>query len=123
MGGDGLVIVENMHPSQGTGQPEKGPRRAESGPMSGLTLSAMVASIIFGPLGIVLGHMALRQIKKTGADGRGVALAATVIGYIMTAAGILSVIVALTFWNSLDDYNAPATESTSASESFVGGPR
>ncbi len=89
--------------------------------MSGLTLSAMVASIIFGPLGIVLGHMALRQIKKTGEEGRGVALAATVIGYIMTAAGILSIVIALTFWNSLDD-DAPVNGSNPVSESLVGGP-
>ncbi|MBA4021636.1 MAG: hypothetical protein C0482_04675 [Gordonia sp.] len=112
-----------MNSAQGPAQPGKGPRSPESGPMSGLTLSAMVASIIFGPMGIVLGHMALRQIKKTGEGGRGVALAATVIGYIMTAAGILSIVVALTFWNSLDDYDAPANVSTPASESFVGGPR
>ncbi|WP_168187112.1 DUF4190 domain-containing protein [Williamsia sp. 1138] len=110
-------------PSNDPGQRGRGPQRPETGPMSGLTLSAMVASIIFGPLGIVLGHMALRQIKKTGEEGRGVALAATVIGYIMTAAGILSIVVALTFWNSLDDYDAPANGSTPASESCVGGAR
>ncbi|WP_168176676.1 DUF4190 domain-containing protein [Williamsia sp. 1135] len=111
-------------PANDPGQPGQGSRRPESGPMSGLTLSAMVASIIFGPLGIVLGHLALRQIKKTDGEGRGVALAATVIGYIMTAAGILSIVVALTFWNSLDDYDTPTSTGTNPpSESFVGAPR
>jgi hypothetical protein len=53
---------------------------------------AIVALIlgIFIPLGgIICGHIALGQIKRTGEAGHGLALAGTIIGYALTALGIL----------------------------------
>jgi hypothetical protein len=57
---------------------------------------AIVALIlgIFVPIGgIITGHIALSQIKKTGEAGHGLALAGTIIGYVLTALGIIFTII------------------------------
>ena len=57
---------------------------------------AIVALIlgIFVPLGgIITGHIALSQIKRTGEAGHGLALAGTIIGYALTVLGIILTIV------------------------------
>ena len=50
-----------------------------------LAIVAFVLSFVVTVGGIVCGHVALRQIKRTGEQGRGLALAATVLGYVFTA--------------------------------------
>jgi len=44
-------------------------------------------------VGVILGHVALKQIKSTGTKGRGLAIAGLVVGYLAVAfwAGILVV--------------------------------
>jgi len=60
-----------------------------------LAIAALVSSIVLpgpGSLGaIVLGHMALGQIRSTGEHGRGLAIAALVFGY----ASLALILVAL----------------------------
>lgn len=50
-----------------------------------LAIAALVSSLVLPGLGslaaIVLGHMALGQIRATGEQGRGLAIAALVLGY------------------------------------------
>ena len=43
---------------------------------------ALVLSFVFWPAGIVFGHIARRQIARSGESGRGLATAALVIGYL-----------------------------------------
>ena len=43
--------------------------------------------------GVVLGHIALRQIRVTRESGHGLAVAALAVGYSLIALGILSVIL------------------------------
>ena len=43
--------------------------------------------------GIVCGHIALSQIKRTGEGGRGLAIAALIIGYAFTAFWIIYFVV------------------------------
>ena len=38
---------------------------------------------------IVVGHISLSQIKKTGEEGRGMALWGTILGYVVVVGGIL----------------------------------
>jgi hypothetical protein len=42
---------------------------------------ALVLALVFTPAGIVCGHVARSQIRRTGEQGAGIALAALVIGY------------------------------------------
>ncbi|WP_197373484.1 peptidylprolyl isomerase [Mycolicibacterium baixiangningiae] len=60
-------------------------------------VAALVCAFLFAPLGIVFGHLSLSQIKRTGEDGRGLALAGLIIGYVMTALTIVVVVFGLLF--------------------------
>ena len=60
-------------------------------------VSLVVAIVGFAWLSlgaVIMGHLALSQIKKTGQQGRGLALAGTIVGY----AGILTTIIIVIFW-------------------------
>ena len=51
-----------------------------------LALAAFVVALIQGgPVAIVLGHVALGQIRRSGESGRGFAITGLVIGYLTTA--------------------------------------
>ena len=58
--------------------------------IAGLTILPFVASIV----GVITGHMALKQLKTSGENGRGLALGGTIVGWAGT--GILVLIIA--FW-------------------------
>ncbi|MEF2976881.1 DUF4190 domain-containing protein [Subtercola sp. YIM 133946] len=76
------------------------PYGAASGPVAPrtnvLAIVSLVVSIVgFTIIGIVLGFVALSQIKRTGESGRGLALAGIVIGFIELIIGIILVIVVI----------------------------
>ncbi|GGA57428.1 hypothetical protein GCM10011490_03980 [Pseudoclavibacter endophyticus] len=54
-------------------------------PTNTMAIIALVGGILTGVVGIVCGHIALNQIKRTGEDGHGLALAGLIIGYVFTA--------------------------------------
>jgi hypothetical protein len=56
-----------------------------------LAVVAMIFSFIVPPVGIVLGHVALHRIKRLQQGGHSLALAATVLGYIFFAVGVVLV--------------------------------
>lgn len=60
-----------------------------------LAIVSLVCALVFAPLGIVFGHMSLSQIKKTGEEGRGIAIAGLVIGYLVTILTVLVVVVSV----------------------------
>ena len=47
--------------------------------------------------GIITGHISLGQVKKTGEQGRGLALAGTIIGYVGLGFIVIGLIVFLAF--------------------------
>ena len=57
-----------------------------------MAILALVFAFVFAPLGIVFGHLAKRQIRRTGEGGSGLATAGLVLGYIFTIAWIISVV-------------------------------
>jgi Domain of unknown function (DUF4190) len=63
-----------------------------------LAVIALIASC-FGLTipGIVMGHIALSQINKSGESGHGLALAAVIVGYALTVLAIIAVAVFLLF--------------------------
>jgi len=62
--------------------------------MNTMAIAALVSAFVVAPLGIVFGHISLSQIKKTGEDGKGLALAGLIAGYVLT--GLF--IAMLLFW-------------------------
>jgi len=64
-------------------------RTAQSTGVNALAVVAFIFAFVFAPLGIVLGHVARRQINQTGQRGGGIATAALVIGYLALALGLV----------------------------------
>jgi uncharacterized protein YacL len=59
-----------------------------------LAIVGLILSIFFPLVGAIVGHVALAQIKKTGEEGRGLALAAVIVGWTLTGLAIIGLIVA-----------------------------
>ncbi|WP_049825777.1 DUF4190 domain-containing protein [Tsukamurella paurometabola] len=74
---------------------------AKSSSTNGLAIGALIAGIICAPLGIVLGHIALRQINRSGERSRGLAVAGLVVGYVLTGLIAVSIVVLATLVSSV----------------------
>ncbi len=57
-----------------------------------MAIAALVSSLVLAPLGIVFGHIALKQITRTNEAGRGLAIAGLVVGYLFTALAIVAIV-------------------------------
>ena len=66
-------------------------------PTNTLAILALVFSFVIAPGGIICGHIALNQIKRTGEGGRGLALAGLIIGYVFTGFFVLYIIGVIIF--------------------------
>jgi len=65
---------------------------------SAMAIGALVGAFFFPPLGIVLGHIALSQIRRRNEEGRGMAIAGLVIGYVHTALWLLVIVAYVIFF-------------------------
>ena len=65
----------------------------QSRPMNTLAIVALVTSLLgVGLAGIICGHIALGQIKQNSEQGKGMALAGLIIGYVETALVALAIV-------------------------------
>ncbi len=81
-------------PRQGATSPYAAATTATSGELNMLAVVALIASCVgFTVPGIVMGHIALSQIKKSGESGHGLALAAVIVGYVLTVVVIIVVVL------------------------------
>jgi hypothetical protein len=61
---------------------------------NGFAVASLVLGLCTGTLlAVIFGHIALSQIRRTGAPGRGMAIAGLVLGYIWTAVVVIYLIV------------------------------
>jgi len=67
-------------------------------PTNAMAIASLVCAFLFAPLGIVFGHLSLSQIRRSGEDGRGLAIAGLVIGYVVTIATIVAVVAGTLFF-------------------------
>ena len=65
------------------------------GLVSGI-VGLFLCGIVLGPLGIVLGVMSRRRIEAEGGSGEGIAVAAIVVGAVVTLLYVVLVIVVAT---------------------------
>jgi hypothetical protein len=72
-----------------------------------------IFAVVVPPAGVVLGHLALPQIRRTGERGRAAAIAGLVIGYLMC----LALVAALIWWLTSDSGSGATTASTSPTAS------
>ena len=63
-------------------------------PTNTMAILALVMAFVFAPAGLILGIVARRQIRQTGEDGEGLALAGIIVGGIVTAIFVLFIV----FW-------------------------
>jgi hypothetical protein len=66
-----------------------------------LSIVAIIAGFIAPIAGIITGHLALRQIARTGEEGRVLALTGLIAGYVLTAFSVIFFIVWLTMMLSI----------------------
>jgi Domain of unknown function (DUF4190)/Domain of unknown function (DUF1707) len=71
-----------------------------SSPTNGLAIASLVLGLLWmwwmgSVLAVVFGHIALKQIARSGQSGRGLAIAGVVLGYIGLATLVLAMLVAL----------------------------
>lgn len=57
-----------------------------------MAILSLVFAFILAPLGVVFGAIALNQIKKTGEEGKGLAVAGLVTSSIFTLLGIIYIV-------------------------------
>lgn len=60
---------------------------------NGIAIAALISSFFVSVLGIILGFVALNQIKKSGEQGRGLALAGIWIGFVAVGITVLIIIL------------------------------
>jgi hypothetical protein len=58
-----------------------------------LAILSLVFGFVFWPLGILFGHLALRQIRRTREAGRGLAFAGLILGYVVLAFLVVAIVV------------------------------
>lgn len=88
------------YPQPGYGQPYPGygqPYPPSRGTNT-MAILALVFGILVAPLGLVFGFVARSQIKKTGEDGDGLALAGIIIGGIFTLLFIAYIVFIIIFF-------------------------
>lgn len=77
------------------GQPVYGvPIRSQT--TNTFAILAIIFGFLAGGLGIVFGHIALSQIKRTGEHGRGMAIAGLIMGYVFVAFWLVLLIATVT---------------------------
>ena len=71
---------------------------APARPTNVLAIIALIASCIgFTVPGIIMGHIALHQIKTSGEGGHGLALAGVIVGYALFAITVVFIVVYVIF--------------------------
>lgn len=71
---------------------------APTGPKTNtLAIVSLVLAFFISLGAVICGHIALSQIKKTGENGRGLAIAGLILGYLGLVGGLILFVVAFTF--------------------------
>nr|WP_088969659.1 DUF4190 domain-containing protein [Micromonospora siamensis] len=89
--------------------PPYGQHPGQWGPRPGMNVLAvlsLVFAFLFSPAGIVLGHLARRQIRQTGEEGEQLAFWGLILSYVFTALGLLACCgwIAFAFWAGSGDH-------------------
>lgn len=61
-------------------------------PTNSMAIASLICAFLFAPLGIIFGHISLSQIKRTGEEGHGLAVAGLVISYLITIGSVIMLV-------------------------------
>ena len=70
-------------------QPQYGAYQPAQPGWNVMAIVGFILAFFISVVGVILGFVALSQIKRTGEQGRGLAIAATIIGFVEIAIGII----------------------------------
>ncbi|MEU8022714.1 DUF4190 domain-containing protein [Micromonospora haikouensis] len=87
------------------GQGQYGPPPGQGRGTNVLAVLSLVFAFVFAPAGIVLGHVAKRQIRRTGEDGDQLATWGLILSYVFTVIGLIACCgwIGLAFWGGSMD--------------------
>ena len=90
---------------------------------NGFAIAALVCPLVAcgigSILGIVFGHLARSQIRKTGEGGSGLAIAGLIIGYATLGLGILAIVAIAVFANTFDSQAAAVSDARDIEHQIV----
>jgi hypothetical protein len=84
-----------------------GPPMVVSAPTNGLAIAAMICAIagiftcVTAPIGAILGHVARKQLRQTGEQGEGMALAGIIVGWSLTGLWVLGCGAYIAFFGAI----------------------
>jgi hypothetical protein len=97
------------YPPAGYGPPGYAPQgyppAAWGRPTNTVAILALVMAFVFAPAGVVLGIIARKQIRRTGEDGAGLALAGIIVGGIATALFVLMFVALIVAFSAASSYS------------------
>jgi hypothetical protein len=101
-GAPGYAAPQYPAPAYGQPAPAYGYAYAPPRPTNVLAIVSLIASVaglslipfIGSIAGVITGHMALKNLKTSGENGRGIALAGTIVGWVGTGIWVLFIV----FW-------------------------
>jgi hypothetical protein len=107
--GAGAVGPGYPPPGQPYGYPYPYPPYAYAPQPSTNTMAilALVFAFLFAPLGLAFGIVGLKQIKRTGEAGHGLALAGLICGAVFTAIYVVYIVVIIVFLSAVSMSGPP----------------
>jgi eukaryotic-like serine/threonine-protein kinase len=91
--------------------PSAPPRRR---PVNELATMSLLFAFVFAPVGAILGHRGLAQIRRTGEPGRGRALAGVALSYAFISLAVVALVSWAIVTPATSSQNAQSPTSTSA---------
>jgi peptidyl-prolyl cis-trans isomerase B (cyclophilin B) len=94
---------QQPYPYPQPGQPYYPPYPGQPGaypqarPTNAMAIASIVCAFVLAPLGVIFGHISLSQIKKSGEEGRGLAIAGLIVGYLITFVSIIALVFTFLF--------------------------
>jgi hypothetical protein len=85
--------------------PQGYPPVAWGRPTNTMAILALVMAFVFAPAGLILGIVARKQIRRTGEDGAGLALAGIIVGGIATALFVLMFVAMIVAFSAASSYS------------------
>jgi hypothetical protein len=76
-----------------------------SRPTNTMAILSLVLAFVFAPAGLVLGIIARKQIRRTGEDGDGLALAGAIVGGIFTGIYVLMIVFMIIAFSAASSYS------------------
>ena len=73
-------------------------------PTNGMAVAALVTAFVIAPVGIGLGIAARKQIRQTGEEGDGLALAGIVVGSVITGIYVLMIVLMVAAFSAATSY-------------------